>query len=191
MVGSFRRAQPLSSSLSVSILDLKNTRPYSSQISPEKETSIFVCFSPMCIANLEGLCVEVGLYPGRVHPVWQGPLLELLPGVGSPGEQGEGGLQVTRGHRLGRGVRGHRVTEYKTGLRHIMGMPIFRMHFPRTASLTCSLALTASSSCLQTGKRWQNSWGSWPAHTSSARGTGWPYLQEGQCRWIGGVKIQV
>ena len=62
----------------------------------------------MCIANLEGLCVEVGLYPGRVHPVWQGPLLELLPGVGSPGEQGEGGLQVTRGHRLGGGVRGHR-----------------------------------------------------------------------------------
>ena len=51
-------------------------------------------YSPptMCTVHLEGQCVEVGLYPGRVHPVGQGPLLELLPGVGGPGEQGEGRL---------------------------------------------------------------------------------------------------
>jgi hypothetical protein len=43
---------------------------------------------------LEIFVSEIFLQPRGVHPVGQGPLLQLLPGVGRPAQRGQDHLQV-------------------------------------------------------------------------------------------------
>ena len=137
-----------SSSPPASIWDWLGTRSWSSWTFP---AIIFIenwVEWPVWTAHPKDGVVEVTLYLGGVHPGWEGPDLQLLPGVLSSAQLGVGGHQVVRLHALKYSMFNH-FSNYSS-------LTVFTSWFVLATMLLL----------LHSGKKLMKSWGSCPAQTS-------------------------